>query len=119
MPNLDELLRRELPRTIPQSDPDEVLRRLSSRKARRSVVRRIERFGLVVVGIAGTIAGLLGLERVFRSGTTPGTDSSPFPIVPHANGLIAFADGADVFTVAPDGRGRERIDAPKGAWHPS
>jgi Tol biopolymer transport system component len=96
MLNLDELLKRELPRTISDADPDEVLRRLSSRKGRRAVVRRIQRFGLVVVVVAGTIAGVLGLEHVFRTGASvPGTSETPV-VPPPTNGLI-------VMSVADDG----------------
>jgi TolB protein len=76
--------------------------------------------GLVVVVVAATIAGFVGLEHVFRTGTTPGSESdAPVPIVPHANGRIAFTDGVDVFTVEQDGTGRERIAGPNSAWHPS
>jgi hypothetical protein len=125
---LDERLRRELDRAAQPADPSGLYEHLIRRRERRQIARKVQRGLLAVAVIAGSIAGVYGLSRIFETGEgIPGADPSPFPITPRENGRIAFSfsagSGMELRTVMADGSGEEVIPTPPGmpwlhAWSP-
>lgn len=117
---LDERLHRELERAARPADPSGIYEDLLRRRGRRQVVRRIER-GLLAVGvIAGSIAGVYGLAKVFEANDPVGNEPpAPVPIVSDANGSLAFTTGDRIVIAAPDGSAQREVPAPEPglAWH--
>jgi TolB protein len=86
-----------------------VYEELIRRRERRRIARRIQAGVLAFVVIAGTVAGIYGLSRVFRAG--PGEQVTP---AGPQNGSIVFSNmGADghnhLFTIDPDGTGQTQL----------
>jgi len=125
---LDERLRGELDRAAQPADPSGIYEVLIRRRERRRIARKVQSGLLAAAVIAGSIAGVYGLSRVFETGEgTPGVDPSPVPITPHENGRIAFSastiEGLELHSVLPDGSSAEVIPTPPGmpwlhAWSP-
>jgi len=106
---LDDRLRRDLERAARPADPSGVYEELIKRRERRRIARRIQAGALAFVVIAGTVAGVYGLSRVFRAGT----GEQVKPAGPQ-NGSIVFsnmgADGRDhLFMINPDGTGLTQL----------
>ena len=128
MARLDDRLRRDLERAARPADPSGVYEGLIRRRERRRIARKAQAGALAVVVIAGSLAGVYGLSRVFApGGPTSGDQPSPVQVVPHENGRIAFSvstsDGLELRTVLADGSSREIIPTPPGmpwlhAWSP-
>src|SRR5436853_690636 len=96
---------------------------------RRRAVRR-ERARRLGTSIGATcavfvIVGVVVWARVSIGPAVPvgprlTAPSSPLPIVPARNGIIAFADGADLFTIDPATGHQETIGGtPTGIWFPA
>jgi Tol biopolymer transport system component len=117
---------RELRRLEPPADPAGAYERVVAKRERRRIIRRAQHGVLAFVVVMGTMAGVFGLNRVFRAG--------PDAIVPGEtveNGLIAYTvSGPDgqiqIFTRQADGTNPRAItDPPAGetydldpAWSP-
>jgi dipeptidyl aminopeptidase/acylaminoacyl peptidase len=117
---------RELRRLEPPADPAGAYERVVAKRERRRIIRRTQHGVLAFVVVMATVAGVFGLNRVFRAGTDA--------IVPGEtveNGLIAYtANGPDgqiqIFTREADGTNPRAItDPPAGetydvdpAWSP-
>ncbi len=126
MPGIDERMTRELRRLEPPADPAGAYERVVAKRERRRIIRRAQHGVLAFVVVMGTMAGVFGLNRVFRAG--------PDAIVPGEtveNGLIAYTvSGPDgqiqIFTRQADGTNPRAItDPPAGetydldpAWSP-
>ena len=119
MARLDDRLRRDLERATRPADPAGVYEELIRRRERRRISRRIEAGALALVVIAGTVAGVFGLSRVFRAdeGILPAV--SPWPITPRGNGRIAITTGDALRTLDPAGSDAVAIPLPGPglAWH--
>ncbi len=109
MRTFDDRLRRELHDAEPPADPSGVVDRVLRKAARRHARHRV---GVVVLAfsvVAGSIAGVYGLSRVF------GEASPTEPAAPGvSNGLLVVSreihgEGEHVFAVAPDGSGARRL----------
>jgi WD40-like Beta Propeller Repeat len=107
--DVDERIRamvEDLARSAPPAPP---LERIGSRRARLRLVRRLQVSTMVVVVIAGTVAGTYGLSKVFRG---PGTGRQPTAQGPlAANGKIAFLSDRDF---GPDGTAARKTATPGG-----
>jgi len=117
----DDRLTKELERAARPAEPAGVFDEIDRRRERRVTVRRLQTAMLAVVVFAGSIGGVLVLNRAFRgNGDRTSVDRvSPFPITPKTNGLLAFANGSQVFTVSSEGGDATPLaGAPNGAWHP-
>src|SRR5436190_7100300 len=106
MPMLDEVLRRELHRSVDRPDADEVLHELRRRDTRRRTVKRLELSLLAVAVVVASVGGFLLLGQLFGRGNA----AKPAAAAPlSANGLIAYSDvnthsgDGDIFTMNPDG----------------
>ncbi|MEO8423264.1 MAG: LpqB family beta-propeller domain-containing protein [Actinomycetota bacterium] len=127
MPDLDEYLRNELRRSVAPVDVNDVSSRIDRRRTRRSRLRKAQSVALTVVVLAGTIGGVAVLSSVFRKGSpAPIGDTSPFPIVPKANGVIVAAQQArggplQLVSMNPDGSDRQVIQtrATGDPWLPA
>ena len=109
MARLDDRLRRDLERAARPADPAGVYEDLIRRRERRRIARKVQAGALAFVVIAGTVAGVYGLSRVFRAG--PGEHVRP---AGPQNGSIVFSnigqDGHDhLFTINPDGTGLTQL----------
>ncbi len=85
MARLDERVTRELRRIEPPADPAGAYERVVAKRERRRIIRRAQHGVLAFVVVVGTVAGVFGLNRVFRAGTdaiVPGESVE--------NGLIAY-----------------------------
>lgn len=128
MARLDERLRRDLVHAGRPADPTGVYEHLIRRRERRRMLRRAQCGVLGLAVVVGSGAAVLVLLRVFEpSGSTPGVDPAPVPIVTHEDGLIAYSrstsDGMELHSVMPDGTGDTVIPTPPGlpwlhAWSP-
>ncbi|MDP9342700.1 MAG: DPP IV N-terminal domain-containing protein [Actinomycetota bacterium] len=118
MANVEDRLRDELRRLAEPGSPDGVVEIVFRRAARRRARKRLATVALALAVAVGTVAGTYLLVRVFpRSGHgTPAGGLSPAPIVPHANGLIAYANGSVIHTITPEGSAGAAIPAPGDAW---
>jgi hypothetical protein len=78
MPGFDDRLRRDLKRLAEPADPVGAFEGVTQRKMRRRTLRRVQVASLIVVVLAGTIAGTFALSRVFRGrgAVTPGGSPS-------------------------------------------
>src|SRR5919106_143437 len=109
MRTFDDRLRRELHDAEPPADPSGVVDRVLRKAARRHARHRV---GVVVLAfsvVAGSIAGVYGLSRVFREGAPPDIVE---PGV--STGLIVVSreipgEGEHLFAVAPDGSEMRRL----------
>jgi dipeptidyl aminopeptidase/acylaminoacyl peptidase len=126
VPGIDERMTQELRRLEPPADPSGAYERVVAKRERRRIIRRAQHGVLAFVVVMGTVAGVFGLNRVFRAGTDA--------IVPGEtveNGLIAYTvNGPDgqiqIFTREADGTNPRAItDPPAGetydvdpAWSP-
>jgi hypothetical protein len=122
MSRFDDRLTRELEHAAKPPDHAGVFDEIDRRRRRRAVVRRVHSAALATVVLAGSVVGVLVLNRAFRgaSDQTPGIQVSPYPIAAKDNGLLAFADGDRVFTVSPKGGDPEPVAGlPRGAWLPA
>jgi Tol biopolymer transport system component len=90
MSRFDDRLTRELERAARPAEPTGVFDEIDRRRGRRAVVRRVQTAVLATVVLAGSVGGVLLLNRAFRGegGTTPG-------ISPAKNGLIVVSFGDD------------------------
>jgi hypothetical protein len=79
MTRVDERIREEMRELERPAGLGGVLERVAQRKRRRRVVRRIQGAALAVAVVGGSVAGGLGLTRLFapEHGTTPGAHPSP------------------------------------------
>src|SRR6266511_4091155 len=85
MPDVDERIRTELRGLSWPVSVDGVLERVARRKARRRVVRRVQAAALAVAVVGGSIAGGVGLTRLFspHHDTTLGSRPSAAPTGPN------------------------------------
>jgi hypothetical protein len=121
--SVEDRVRRGLERLSP-ADPSGAYERVVEKRARHRTVRRAEAVLLGCAVVVGSVAGFLELAEIFRQDTrvvVGGT--SPFPIAPHGNGRIVFADGDELATIEPDGSDRQTIPTPQGgpwfaSWSP-
>lgn len=118
---LDERLHRELERAARPADPSGIYEDLLRRRGRRQVAHRVGRGLLVVAVVAGSVAGVYGLGRVFA----PGSSGS----AAGAGGVIMFTGRApgsafglltvDVATGELGGVPGSDVGRPEGAaWSP-
>ncbi len=126
MANVEDRLRVDIRRLSPPGDAEGVVEQVLRRATRRRATRRLATVALALAVAAGTIAATWVLVKVFprSANSTPGTSLSPYPITPHANGLIAYASGgAGLATITPGGSNGPEIPTPPGetwllAWSP-
>jgi TolB protein len=124
MSRFDDRLTQELERAATPVEPAEAFDEIDRRHGRRVLLRRVQTAVLATVVFAGSLGGVVVLNRAFNghggTGTpAPGT-TSPYPITPKANGLLSYADGSRLFTVSRDGGDPQRvIGLPNGTWHPA
>ncbi len=90
MSRFDDRLTRELERVARPAETTDVFDEIDRRRGRRAVVRRVQTALLATVVFAGSIGGVLVLNRAFRGegGTAP-------TISPGQNGLIVVSFGDD------------------------
>jgi Tol biopolymer transport system component len=90
MSRFDDRLTRELERAARPAEPAGVFDEIDRRRRRRAVVRRVLTAVLAMVVLAGSVGGVLVLNRAFRGerGTSPA-------ISPAKNGLIVVSFGDD------------------------
>ena len=123
MSRLDDRLTKDLDRAARPADPAGAFEAIDRRRERRAVLRRAQTALLATVVLAGSVGGVLVLNRAFRGeggGRTAGGDTTPFPITPKTNGLLAFADGDRLFTVPPQGGDPRPVpNVPNGVWMPA
>ncbi len=103
---LDERLRRELERAARPADPSGVYEDLIRRRERRRVVRKIEGGALALVVVAGCLAGVYALSRVFdpSSGGRPGTQTGSGDRITYVTYESSDpGDSSSIFTANPDG----------------
>lgn len=110
MARLDDRLRRDLERAARPADPSGIYEELIRRREQRRITRKVQAGALAFVVIAGTVAGVYGLSRVFQAGTTRPGDAGSVP----SNGTIVFSrdipgDGKHLFAASPDGSDVRRL----------
>ncbi len=90
MSRFDDRLTRELERVARPAETTDVFDEIDRRRGRRAAVRRVQTALLATVVFAGSIGGVLVLNRAFRGegGTAPA-------ISPGQNGLIVVSFGDD------------------------
>jgi Tol biopolymer transport system component len=90
MSRFDDRLTKELERAARPPEPTGVFDEIDRRRGRRAVMRRVQTAALATVVIAGSVGGVLVLNRAFRGegNQTPG-------ISPAKNGLIVVSFGDD------------------------
>jgi Tol biopolymer transport system component len=87
----DDRLAKELERAATPAEPTDVFEEIERRRGRRVAVRRIETALLAAVVFAGSIGGVLVLNRAFH-----GEGATTTPALPPAqNGLIVVSFGDD------------------------
>jgi hypothetical protein len=124
MSPFDDRLTQELERAATPVAPADAFEEIDRRRGRRALVRQVQTAVLAIVVFAGSVGGVLVLNRAFQGaeGTgrpVPGS-ASPYPITPKGNGLLAYADGSRLFTVPAEGGDPQRvIGLPNGTWHPA
>jgi hypothetical protein len=109
MTTFDDRLRRELHDAEPPADPAGVVDRVLRKAARRHARHRVSVVVLAFSVVAGSIAGVYGLSRVFREGAPPDVVE---PGV--STGVIVVSreipgEGEHLFAVAPDGSEMRRL----------
>src|SRR5918996_38202 len=109
MTTFDDRLRRELHDAEPPADPAGVVDRVLRKAARRHARHRVSVVVLAFSVVAGSIAGVYGLSRVFRKGAPPDVVE---PGV--STGVIVVSreipgEGEHLFAVAPDGSEMRRL----------
>jgi Tol biopolymer transport system component len=90
MSRFDDRLTKELERAARPAEPAGVFDEIDRRRGRRAVVRRMQTAALATIVLAGSVGGVLVLNRAFRAeeGTTPA-------VSPAKNGLIVVSFGDD------------------------
>ncbi|MBI4260474.1 MAG: PD40 domain-containing protein [Actinobacteria bacterium] len=68
--SLDERLRSDLRRAADPGDPTGAFDEVVRRRGRRALARRVQRAGLAVVVVAGSVLGVVGLVRLFGGAST-------------------------------------------------
>lgn len=124
MSRFDDRLTTELERAAHPPETVDALEEIERRRGRRVTVRRLQTALLATVVFAGSLGGVLVLNRAFRGdggmGRPAPGDTSPYPITQKENGLLAYADGSRLFTVSPKGGDPQRVTGlPNGTWHPA
>jgi TolB protein len=117
---LEERLRQELQQAGRPADPSGVYETLIRRRERRRISHRVQRAALALVVTVGTIAGVIGLSRLFRAaGDLPGTPLMTVQPSPARNGLLAFTTNEGITIQAADGSKATEIPAPDPGlpWH--
>lgn len=115
---LEERLRTELERAArPTADVSGVYEELIRRRERRRLRRKLEVAALAVVVVAGSLAGVIALSRVFGSGDGHHT-IGPLVSGPFENGALAYTDGQSIVMVDTDGT-KHTVPSPADgtAWH--
>jgi Tol biopolymer transport system component len=117
MSRVDDHIRERLQTLVDPSETDALFERLSNRKRRRALVRKVQTGALVGVVLAGTVASFLFLADAFRPSREPA--GTPIPPVLPGNGVIVFSRELDdgsvaLFSINPDGTGERRL-TPEGA----
>ena len=81
MPGIDDRLERDLERAARPAapDPGATFREVGRRRARRTVMRKVQTVALVVVVLGGTAAGFLALQRNFTGESVPEASSTSTP----------------------------------------
>jgi hypothetical protein len=117
MAQLDERLRDELEQAARPPDASGVYEEIVRRRERRHVRRKLEVAMLAVVVIAGSLAGVVALSRVFGSGDGHHT-IGPLVSGPFENGALAYTDGQSIVIVDTDGT-KHTVPSPADgmAWH--
>ena len=101
---LDERLRRELEQAGRPADPSGVYETLIRRRERRRISHRVQTAALALVVTVGTIAGVIGLSRLFRAaGDRPVAPLTTIQPSPARNGLLAFTTNEGITVQAADG----------------
>jgi Tol biopolymer transport system component len=88
----DERLTKELERAARPAEPADVFDEIDRRRERRVVVRRVQTALLATVVFAGSIGGVLVLNRAFRG---DGATTPALPSAPARNGPIVVSFGDD------------------------
>jgi hypothetical protein len=102
MPDLDELLRSALRRTVKPVDVNDVSSTIDLRRRRRARVRRLQTMALAFVVVAGTVGGITVLSRTIGEndpdvGTFPGSlTESEQPPTPSPSAGPASNVGLDI-----------------------
>jgi Tol biopolymer transport system component len=90
MSRFDDRLTRELDRVARPAETTDVFDEIDRRRGRRAVVRRVQTAMLATVVFAGSIGGVLVLNRAFR-----GDGGTTAAVPPAHNGLIVVSFGDD------------------------
>jgi Tol biopolymer transport system component len=90
MSRFDDRLTQELERAATPAEPAGVFEEIDRRRARRATVRRVQTALLATVVFAGSIGGVLVLNRAFR-GDVSTVPAAPLP----ANGAVVVVFGDD------------------------
>jgi Lipoprotein LpqB beta-propeller domain len=117
---LDERLRRELEEAGRPADPSGVYEELIRRRERRRISRRVGTGVLALAVLAGTVAGVIGLSKLFRASDDQRVvPLAPVQPTPAANGLVAFTSNGGIEVQAADGSKGHDLPAPAPglAWH--
>jgi TolB protein len=119
MPTVDDELTRRLQRAQRPIDGDGQFEQIMRRRQRFEVARKAQIGALAVAVLALTAGGFVALTSTFGDPPAP-IGTSPHPILPKENGLLALADGSSLFTIPPDGGEASRVGGiPEGAWSPA
>jgi hypothetical protein len=124
---LDERLRRELDRAAQPADPSGLYEHLIRRRERRRLARKVQSGLLAMAVIAGSVAGVYGLSKVFGE---RGRDAAAPMVV---NGRIAYVSHVEttddrklvsvIWSIEPDGSDAQRLAEVEGSvgsldWSP-
>jgi hypothetical protein len=117
MSKVDDELTRRLRRAERPVEGGGLFDQITRRRQRREVARKAQIGALAVAVLALTTGGFVALSSTFGGSPAP-IGTSPHPILPKENGLLAFADGSSLFTISPEGGEASRIRGiPGGVWH--
>ena len=113
MSRLDDRLTRELERAARPASPAGAFEHVDRRRARRARLRKVQSGALIVVVLAGTLAGIGVLRNAFRE---PEEGIGDTPSV--GNGLIVYSEvrnaGQRLWAVRPDGTGAHQLTSGDG-----
>ena len=116
MSRLDDRLTTELERIARPADPAQAFQRVSRRRSRLHIRRRIQSAGLVVVVLLGTIGGFMFLSNAFQEGRTRvggSVTSTPSASITTPSGPIDMGIGfpvCDVLSMSADFDGNGTSD---------
>lgn len=98
MPNLDDELRRRMQRAGRRVGTDGLEGRLHERRARKQITQKAGRGLLAVAVLAGSAAGVAGLNRAFRGDREPGGAGAGGTVafVRNVRGCLEIPDTGDV-----------------------